>query len=149
MNQLTIKSQEAIQQAQQVAADLQHQAIDTAHLLKGILLVDENITPFLIKKSAANLSTIEQGLDKILSALPKVSGEGSPYLTREVNGVLQKANTLMKEVGDDYVSLELLLIALVLTKDNVGQLLRDQGLNKKDLLLAIQDLRQGLESDKS
>ncbi len=142
MNQLTIKSQEAIQQAQQIAAELQHQAIDTAHLLKGILLVDENVTPFLIKKSSANLSTIEQGLDKILNALPKISG-GTPYLTREVNGVLQKANTLMKEIGDEYVSLELLLVALVDTKDNVGQLLKDQGLNRKDLLRAIQDLRKG------
>jgi ATP-dependent Clp protease ATP-binding subunit ClpB len=142
MNQLTIKSQEAIQQAQQIAAELQHQAIDTAHLLRGILLVDENVTPFLIKKSSANLSTIEQGLDKILNALPKTSG-GTPYLTREVNGVLQKANTLMKEIGDEYVSLELLFIALVDTKDNVGQLLKDQGLNRKDLLRAIQDLRKG------
>lgn len=142
MNQLTIKSQEAIQQAQQIAAELQHQAIDTAHLLKGILLVDENVTPFLIKKSSANLSTIEQGLDKILNALPKISG-GTPYLTREVNGVLQKANTLMKEIGDEYVSLELLFVALVDTKDNVGQLLKDQGLNRKDLLRAIQDLRKG------
>ncbi|MCB0666943.1 MAG: AAA family ATPase, partial [Saprospiraceae bacterium] len=142
MNQLTIKSQEAIQQAQQVAAEMQHQAIDTAHLLKGLFLVDENVTPFLIKKSAANISSIKQSLDKMLEALPKVSG-GTPYLTREANSVLQKANTLMKEVGDEYVSLELLFVALVENKDNIGQLLRDQGLNKKDLLLAIQDLRKG------
>ncbi len=142
MNQLTTKSQEAIQQAQQVAAEMEHQAIDTAHLLKGILLVDENITPFLIKKSAANLNTIEQGLEKILTSLPTVSG-GTPYLTRDANSVLQKANTLMKEVGDDYVTLELLFVALVDTKDNIGQLLKDQGLNRKDLLVAIQDLRKG------
>lgn len=142
MNQLTTKSQEAIQQAQQVAAEMEHQAIDTAHLLKGILLVDENITPFLIKKSAANLNTIEQGLEKILTSLPTVSG-GTPYLTRDANTVLQKANTLMKEVGDDYVTLELLFVALVDTKDNIGQLLKDQGLNRKDLLVSIQDLRKG------
>ncbi|MCB0686397.1 MAG: AAA family ATPase, partial [Saprospiraceae bacterium] len=142
MNQLTIKSQEALQQAQQVASEMQHQAIDTAHLLKGILLVDENVTPFLVKKAGANINTIEQGLDKILTSQPTVSG-GTPYLTREVNGVLQKANALMKEFGDEYVSIELLLIALVETKDNIGQLLRDQGLNKKDLIMAIQDLRKG------
>jgi ATP-dependent Clp protease ATP-binding subunit ClpB len=142
MNQLTIKAQEAIQQAQQLAGELQHQAIDTPHLLQGVLAVDENVAPFLIKKSAANLNSIEQGLQKILNALPKVSG-GTPYLTREANSVLQKANTLMKSMGDEYVSLEHLFVSLVDNKDNIGQLLKDQGLNKKDLLLAIEDLRKG------
>ena len=142
MKQLTIKSQEAIQQAQQLAAEMGHQAIDTAHILKGTLMVDENVIPFLIKKSAANLNTIEQSLKKIMDGLPTVSG-GSPYLTREANSVLQKANSLMKEMGDDYVSIEHLLVALVENKDNIGQLLRDQGLNKKDLILAINDLRNG------
>ena len=75
-------------------------------------------------------------------SLPKVSG-GTPYLTREANGVLQKANTLMKSLGDEYVSLEHLFVALVDNKDNIGQLLKDQGLNKNDLLLAIEDLRKG------
>jgi len=142
MNQLTTKSQEAVQQAQQVAVDLQHQAIDTAHLLKGIFLADENVTAFLIKKSAANINVIQQGLDKVLASLPKVTG-GTPYLTRESNAVIQNATSLMKKLGDEYVSIEHLFITLVETKDSIGQLLRDQGLNKKDLLEAVRELRNG------
>ena len=142
MNQLTIKSQEAIQQGQQYASEMEHQAIDTGHLLKGILLVDEHVTPFLLKKLSVNPATIQNSLDKLLAGYAKVSG-GTPYLTREANGVLQKANTYMKKMGDEYVSIEHLLLGILNSGDSVGQLLKDQGITEKQLMAAIEDLRKG------
>ncbi len=142
MNQLTIKTQEVLQQAQQIGAEMGHQAIDTGHLLKALLRVDEHVTPFLIKKASANLGQIESSVDSILKGYATVQG-GSPYLTREANGILQQATVLMKNMGDEYVSLEHLLMALVQSKDATGQLLRDHGLNDKELKLAVDELRKG------
>ncbi len=142
MKQLTIKSQEALQQAQQIALEMEHQGIDTPHLLKGLFLTDDKIIPFLIKKSSANQQSILSGLEKIISSIPKVTG-GDPYLTREANTVLQKASVLMKKMKDEFVSIEHLFATLTDINDQTGQLLRDHGLNKKELLQAIQELRQG------
>ncbi len=142
MNQLTIKSQEVIQRAQQIAAEYGHQAIDTGHLLKSLLSVDEHVISFLLKKTAIDPTQTEGEVDKILQGYAKVKG-GNPYLTREANAVLQKANTYMKKMGDEFVSLEHLLQALLDGKDAIGQLLRNQGLNQKDLEKAISELRKG------
>ncbi len=142
MNQLTIKSQEAIQQAQQIAMDLGNQAIDTGHLLKGIRMVDEHVTPFLFKKLAVNMDSFDRGLEKILQGYGKVSG-GTPYLTREANDVLQRANKEMRDLGDEFVSLEHLLLALLKGKDVVAQLMKDLGIDQKSLRAAIEDLRKG------
>lgn len=141
-NQFTIKSQEAIQKAQEVAAVNEQQAIETIHLLKGILTVDENVTPFLLKKLDVNFDLFSKAVDRIVDSLPKVSG-GEQYLAKETNEVLQKATRYLKEFGDEFVSIEHLLLTLLEVKSTASQLMKDNGITKKDLLAAIKDLRKG------
>jgi ATP-dependent Clp protease ATP-binding subunit ClpB len=142
LNNFTIKSQEAIQQALQIATVNGQQAIENAHILKGILEVDENVTPFILKKLNVNTNLFTSTLNKILERYPKVSG-GQPYLSSSANQVVSKASTYLKEFGDEYVSIEHLLLALLATKDTVSQLLKDNGITEKDLKAAINELRKG------
>ncbi|NND07411.1 MAG: ATP-dependent chaperone ClpB [Saprospiraceae bacterium] len=142
MNQLTLKGQEAIQKAQQLGAELGHQAIDTAHVLKALLMEEEHVIPFLLKKSSISPDQVKNAADRILSGYAKVDG-GDPYLTREANGVIQRAHSFMKKMGDEFISLEHLLQAVLDGKDSTGQALRDLGLNQEDLAKAIDDLRKG------
>jgi ATP-dependent Clp protease ATP-binding subunit ClpB len=142
LNNFTIKSQEAIQQAVQIATVNGQQAIENAHILKGILEVDENVTPFILKKLNVNTTVFAAALHKILESYPKVSG-GQPYLSSNANQVVSKASTYLKEFGDEYVSIEHLLLALLATKDTVSQLLKDNGVTEKDLKAAINELRKG------
>jgi ATP-dependent Clp protease ATP-binding subunit ClpB len=141
-NNYTIKSQEAIQQAQQIALAHQHQSIETGHLLKGILEVDENVTPFILKKLGVNINIFKQALDKIIESYPKVSG-GSQYLTPNSTNALNKANGYLKEFGDEYVAIEHLLLGLLSGSDTIAQLLKDNGVKEKELKAAIQELRKG------
>jgi ATP-dependent Clp protease ATP-binding subunit ClpB len=142
LNNFTIKSQEAIQEAQQLATLNGNQSIENAHILKGIFRVDENVTPYLLKKMNVNLAVFEKALDKIIESFPKVTG-GSIYLSNSANQVLTKATTYLKEFGDEYVSVEHLLLALLSSKDAVSQLMKDNGVTEKDLKAAILDLRKG------
>ncbi len=142
LNQFTIKSQEAIQKAQEVASVNEHQSIETIHLLKGILAVDENVTPFLLKKLNVNFDTFTKAVDRIIDSLPKVSG-GEQYLARDTNEVLQRAPRYLKEFGDEFVSLEHLLLSLLEVKSTASQLMKDNGITKNDLMAAIKDLRKG------
>ena len=142
MNQLTIKSQEAVNQAQQLAMELEHQAIDTGHLMKGIRISDDQVTPFLLKKLGINQEAFDAALDKIIASYGKTS-DGTPYLTREANEVLQRAQVEMKKMKDDFVSLEHLLLALHRGKHPVAQMMKDQGITEKSLLKAIEGLRKG------
>ena len=142
MNNLTIKSQESIEQAQQLAMEHAHQSIEPAHILKGIFRVDENVTPFLFKKLGVNLSIFDKALDSIIASYPKVSG-GEVHLSRESGQVLQKANILLKEFNDEYVSIEHLLLAILEVKTAASQLMKDNGLNSDDLKKAISELRKG------
>jgi ATP-dependent Clp protease ATP-binding subunit ClpB len=142
LNNFTIKSQEAIQQAVQIATVNGQQAIENAHILKGILEVDENVTPFILKKLNVNTNVFTAALTKILESYPKVSG-GQPYLSSNANQVVSKASTYLKEFGDEYVSIEHLLLALLATKDTISQLLKDNGVTEKDLKAAINELRKG------
>ncbi len=141
-NNFTIKSQEAIQQAQQIAAEFGHQAIETGHLLKGILQVDESVTPFLLKKLGVNVDIFGKAVDKIVESYPKVSG-GDQYLSRNANAVLQKAVSLLKEFNDEYVTIEHILLALLSGGDSIAQLMKDNGIREKELKMAIQELRKG------
>tara|TARA_Y100000589_G_scaffold320020_1_gene349345 strand:- start:15199 stop:17832 length:2634 start_codon:yes stop_codon:yes gene_type:complete len=141
-NNFTIKSQEAIQQAQQIASELGQQAIETGHILKGILTVDESVTPFLLKKLGVNVDIFSKAVDKIVESYPKVSG-GEQYLSRNANAVLQKAVSLLKEFNDEYVTIEHLLLALLSGGDSVAQLMKDNGIREKELKMAIQELRKG------
>ncbi|MCB0403068.1 MAG: ATP-dependent chaperone ClpB [Flavobacteriales bacterium] len=142
LNNFTIKSQEAIQQAQQIAMGLQHQSIETGHILKGIFEVDENVTPFILQKLGLNLTALKQAIDKIVEGYPKVSG-GNQYLSQNANKALQKASSLLKEFNDEYVSIEHLLIGLLSTGDTISQVLKDSGVKEKELKAAIQELRKG------
>ena len=142
LNQFTIKSQEAIQKAQEVASVNEQQAIETIHLLKGILTVDENVTPFLLKKLNVNFDVFTKAVDRIVDSLPKVSG-GEQYLAKDTNEVLQRAPRYLKEFGDEFVSIEHLLLSLLEVKSTASQLMKDNGITKNDLMAAIKDLRKG------
>ena len=138
----TIKAQEAIQSAQEIAAEHDHQAIETGHILQGIIRVDEHVIPFILKKLAINERSIHTALDKIIQGYPKVSG-GEKYLSGEAAEALSKAQGAIKEFGDEYVTLEHLLLGIIRSKDQVGQMLKDAGLAEKDLISAIRELRKG------
>jgi ATP-dependent Clp protease ATP-binding subunit ClpB len=139
-NNFTIKAQEAIQQASAIAEGNQQQAIETAHLLKGLLTVDENVVSYVLKKLNVNLNVLNQHLDAQIEKFPKVSGS-SPYLTSGSNSALQKAQAYLKEFKDEFVSVEHVLLGILSVNDNTSKLLKDQGVNEKDLKTAIVSLR--------
>lgn len=141
-NNFTIKSQEAVQQAVNLVQSLGQQAIEPEHLLAGVLKVGENVTNFLFQKLGMNGQQISTVLDRQIASLPKVSG-GEPYLSRDANEVLQKAVACSKELNDEYVSLEAILLALLSVKSTVSTLLKDAGMTEKELRSAITELRQG------
>lgn len=141
-NNFTIKSQEAIQQAIRLAQNHGQQVIEAEHLLAGVLKVGENVTNFLFQKLGLNGFQITNALDKQISSLPKVSG-GEPYLSRTANEVLQKAVEISKDLGDEYVSLEAILLAILNIQGSSSTILKDAGANEKDLRSAISELRQG------
>ncbi len=141
-NNFTIKSQEAIQQAQQIAQGYGHQQIENEHLLKAIFEVDENVAPFILKKLNVNLVTLKQILDKQLESFPKVSG-GDIMLSREANKTVIEASNIAKKMGDEYVSIEHLLLAILNSKSSIAQSLKDQGVTEKGMKAAIDELRGG------
>ena len=142
LNNFTIKSQEAVQQAQQISTEMQHQSIETGHLLKGILAVDENVTPFILQKLGVNLAIFKQTLTHIVASYPKVSG-GNQYLSQNANKALQKASSLLKEFKDEYLAIEHLLLGLLSIGDSTSQFMKDSGVKEKDMKSAIKELRKG------
>ncbi len=138
----TIKAQEAVQKATEIAGGNQQQAVETGHLLKGLFQSDESVFSFLASKLGANLNILTPRLDAIVAAYPKVSG-GSPYFANEAAAAVQRANAAMKDMGDEFVSVEHLLLGVLGGKDSVATLLKDTGFNDKDLKKAIQELRGG------
>ena len=141
-NNFTIKSQEAVQKAIEFAQSKQQQSIETPHLLKGVMDVGENVTNFLFQKVGANLNAINSALDKLFESYPRISN-AEPYLSTETNTVLQKAMDYSSKEGDQFVSLEFILLALLTEKNAVSSLLKNAGLNEKALQAAIQELRKG------
>ena len=141
-NNFTIKSQEAVQQAIQLVQSRGQQAIEPEHLLAGVLKVGENVTNFIFQKLGMNGQQVAMVLDRQIQSFPKVSG-GEPYLSRGANEVLQKAVEYSKGLGDEYVSLEAMLLAVLNVKCTASTILKDAGMNDKDLRLAINELRQG------
>ncbi|WP_412465459.1 ATP-dependent chaperone ClpB [Pedobacter sp. KLB.chiD] len=139
-NNFTIKAQEAVQQASEIAQGNQQQAIETAHLLKGLLTVDENVVSYVLKKLNVNLNLLNQNLDAEIARFPKVSGS-NVYLSSSSNSVLQKAQTFLKEFKDEFVSVEHLLLGILAVNDSTSKLLKEQGVNEKDLKKAIVELR--------
>lgn len=139
---LTIKSQEALQQAQQVAQGFGHQQLENEHIFKAILEVDENVTPYLLKKLHVNLDVFKKVLDSTLQHFPKVSG-GEIMLSREAGATLNEAELLAKKMNDEFVSIEHLVLAILKSKSKVAQILKDQGVTEKGLEHAIAELRKG------
>ncbi len=138
----TIKAQEAINQAQQNALALDNQAVEPAHLMTAMLKVDKDVLSFLFGKLEFNLSNFEQALQRTLNTYPKVTG-GQPYLSQETARILAKAELLIKELKDEYISLETILLAFLQTNSAVSQMLKDGGITDKNLREAIQQLRKG------
>ena len=141
-NNFTIKSQEAVQQAVNITQARGQQAIEPVHLLAGVLKVGENVTNFIFQKLGMNAQQIALVIDKQIDSLPKVSG-GEPYLSRESNEILQRAVQYSKEMGDEFVSLEAIILALLNVKNTVTTILKDAGMTDKELRSAIAELRKG------
>ncbi|MCF6129414.1 ATP-dependent chaperone ClpB [Flavobacterium sp. AS60] len=142
INNLTIKSQEALQQAQQIAQGFGQQQLENEHIFKGILEVDENVTPFILKKLNVNVDLFKKILDSTIQSFPKVSGS-ELMLSREANNALNEANSIAKKMNDEYVSIEHLILAIFKSKSKVAQILKDQGVTEKGLESAIAEIRKG------
>ncbi len=138
----TIQSQQAIQQAIQVATANGNQAIENGHILKSILEVDENVTPFILKKIGINQTNFSKTVEAIVQSYPKVSG-GQPYLSNNANQTIAKATNYLKEFKDEYITIELLLLGILGSNDSVSQLLKDNGMTEKNLKATILELRKG------
>lgn len=138
----TIQSQEAIQQAIQVATANGNQAIENGHILKSILEVDENVTPFIFKKIGINQTNFSKTVEAIVNSYPKVSG-GQPYLSNNANQTIAKATNYLKEFKDEYITIEHILLGILASNDSVAQLLKDNGMTEKNLKATILELRKG------
>jgi len=143
LDKFTIKSQEAVQKASQIAKAKNHQAIETAHLLKGLIEEAENVTTFIFNKLAINTSNLNSVIDSIIESFPKVSGSAESYLSPDAHSVLQKSINISEKGGDKFVSVESVLIALLKHGDKISQILKDAGMNERGLLKAIEELRKG------
>lgn len=141
-NNYTIKSQEAIQQAQQLAQSYEHNEIQNEHILKGITLVDENVLPFILKKLNIDFNVVQSVLDKQLDSYSKVSG-AELMLSRETAKTLNEASIIAKKMKDEYVSIEHLFLAIIKSNKGIGQALKDQGATEKSAKQAIEELRKG------
>ena len=141
-NNFTIKAQEAVQQAVQLVSKNNQQAIEPEHLLKAVILTGESVTNFLFQKLGVNISNLNQVLDHQIESLPKVSG-GEPYLSNDANKVLQKAIDYSSKMGDQYVSLEPIILALFTENSTASRIMKDAGMTEKELRLAIEELRKG------
>jgi len=141
-NNYTIKSQEAVQQAAEIAQSYQQQAIEPGHLFKAIVAADENVVSFLLKKMGANRQLLESKVEEAILSYPKVSGS-QPYLSNESAAALQKATSFLKEFGDEFVAIEHILLGLLAGKEKVAAALRDSGFTEKGLKAAIKELRGG------
>ncbi len=141
-NNFTIKSQEAVQQAVQLVTQNGQQAIEAVHLLKAVMMTGESITNFLFQKLGVNQQNVMKVVDAQIASLPKVSG-GEPYLSAESNAVLQKTIDYSSKMGDQYVSLEPIILALFTEKSTASQILKDAGVTENELRKAIEELRKG------
>ncbi|MEX6625728.1 ATP-dependent chaperone ClpB [Tenacibaculum salmonis] len=141
-NNYTTKSQETIQQAQQLAQSYGNQQIENEHIFKALFTIDENVLPFILKKLNINISILEQILEKQLKSFPKVSG-AELMLSRETNKTLNEAAIIAKKMTDEYVSIEHLILAIFKSKSQITQVLKDQGVTEKSLTATIDELRKG------
>jgi ATP-dependent Clp protease ATP-binding subunit ClpB len=142
LNNLTIKSQEALQTAQQIAQNFGQQQLENEHIFKAILEIDATVTPFILKKINVNIDMFQKMLDQTIQGFPKVTG-AEVMFSREASSTVNEATTLAKKMNDDFVSIEHIILAIFKSKSKVAQLLKEQGVTEKDLLAAITELRKG------
>ena len=142
-NQYTIKSREAVQKAQQIAVSMDNQAIEPAHLLKGMLETEQDVLSFIIEKQGGNVNYIKDELTDIISRFPKVQGGSGNHLSNETNKILITAMDEAKKMKDEFISLEHLLLGILKNTNNISQLLKDQGLNYDNTVQVIAELRKG------
>ena len=144
LNNFTIKAQEAIAKSQQIAFNNGNANIETEHILKALLSDDDSSVEFLLKKNNVNISFLENKLDESIAKLPKASGgEPAQSISRDANNAALRAGSDLKKFGDEFVSVEHMLIALVQGNDNTSKLLKDAGVTEKGLIAAVKDLRKG------
>ena len=139
----TIKAQDAILRAQQIAAGLEQQAVDTTHLIRGILEVDEHTATFLLQKMGINLPALRRELDDAIQGYPKVDGAEKQYLTNDANQALNRAKKVLAEFGDEYISIELIMVGILMGIDKGAKILKSQGASTDSLKAAIKELRKG------
>ena len=139
----TAKAQEAIQKGQQIASGLSHQQVETIHLLKGIMETDESLSQFLLEKSGVNVPQLKQKIEDTFKDFPKITGTDQQYLTNDANKALSKAKGMLTSFGDSFISLELMLLAIVQCEDKGARVLKDLGITEANLRGAIQELRKG------
>ncbi len=139
----TIKAQESILKAQQIAAELNQQQVDTTHLLKGVLATDEHVVTFLLQKMDVNLETLQRKLDEAIRTYPKVTGAEKQFLTNEANRALSTAKRLLPAFGDEYISVEMILLGVLLGNDRGARILKDSGATEEGLRSAVEELRKG------
>lgn len=139
----TAKAQEAIQKGQQIASGLSHQQVETTHLLKGIMETDESLSQFLLEKSGINVPQLKRKIEETFKDFPKITGTDQQYLTNDANKALSKAKGMLTAFGDSFISLELMLLAIVQGEDKGARMLKDLGMTEANLKGAIQELRKG------
>ena len=139
----TAKAQEAIQKGQQIASGLSHQQVETIHLLKGIVETDESLSQFLLEKSGVNVPQLKRKIEDTFKDFPKITGTDQQYLTNDANKALSKAKGMLTAFGDSFISLELMLLAIVQGEDKGARILKDLGMTEANLKGAIQELRKG------
>jgi ATP-dependent Clp protease ATP-binding subunit ClpB len=142
INKFTIKSQEALQQAQQIAQSFGQQQVENEHIFKGILEVDENVTPFILKKLNVNVELFKKVLDSTIQSFPKVSG-GELQFSRDAGTAMNEAEIIAKKMNDEFVSIEHLILAIFKSRSKVAQILKDQAVTEKGLEAAINEIRKG------
>jgi ATP-dependent Clp protease ATP-binding subunit ClpB len=145
-NNFTLKSQEAVQQAIDLVQSNGQQTVETPHLFKALMLKGEDVTQFLFGKLGVNISSLQTVVESMITGYPRVSG-GEPYLSRETNAVLQKATDLSSKAGDEFVSLEYILLAFTAEKNALSKVLKDAGISETELQKAISELRKGAKAD--
>ena len=139
----TIKSQEAIQKAVQIAQEMSNQVIEPAHLFKGIIDTDENVASFILSKLDVNSDHLHTKLMELIESYPKVSGGQQPYLSNDSSSALQHAEKFSKDLKDEYISIEHILLGILKGKDKMAQIMKDAGITEKNLKTAITELRKG------
>jgi ATP-dependent Clp protease ATP-binding subunit ClpB len=141
-NKYTIKAQEAVQQAQQIASVNQNQAIENAHLLKGIITTDDNVLRFITSKLGIDFAELGKGVNSIIGSFPEIQG-GEQFLSNDASKALQKSESLMKDFGDEFITIELIILGILMSNDSVSKLMKQLGANEKDMKAAITELRKG------